>query len=282
MAVSIPRYLLAALSLLLLVALSHQRSSHSGPIVIAHRGASATAPENTIPAFKKALEEGSDGFETDLRTSKDGVVVLIHDSTVNRTTNCSSTAPPGQCRCGPVNDLTLAELKTCDAGSWKGPEFAGTRIPTFQEAVELASEHDAVIVMDLKTDDVTGGLLGKQIIEIVTPLVMNTNVLPSCWNADQLQNMRLYLRQSAKQKLGSAPAEHGRQYFADVISAGVGGFSVDYKTTTQSFVYDAHKRMLPVFVWTVNGVENISNVIEMGVDGILSDEPDVVLQLIGA
>jgi len=81
------------------------------PLVIAHRGASMTAPENTMPAFEQTFLQGGDGFETDLRTSSDGYIVLVHDSTVDRTTNCTTLPLPGQCRCGLVNDLTLAELK---------------------------------------------------------------------------------------------------------------------------------------------------------------------------
>jgi glycerophosphoryl diester phosphodiesterase len=86
-------------------------ASRTTPFNIGHRGASGDAPENTIPAFTLAFTQGANGFETDLRTTKDGVIVLIHDDTVDRTTNCSSTAPEGQCRCGPVNALTLAAIK---------------------------------------------------------------------------------------------------------------------------------------------------------------------------
>lgn len=89
-------------------------------LTLAHRGASGYAPENTLAAFDKAIELGADMIETDVRQTKDGHLVLFHDPSVKRTTN-------GQ---GLVSELTLAELKALDAGSWFGREFAGQRIPT--------------------------------------------------------------------------------------------------------------------------------------------------------
>ncbi len=107
--------------------------------VIAHRGASAYAPENTFPAFELALKMGSCGIETDIHITKDDIPVLIHDATVDRTTNGA----------GRVNDLTLEELKRLDAGSWFSPEFAGTQIPTLEEFLK-AFGHKAHLVLEIK------------------------------------------------------------------------------------------------------------------------------------
>jgi glycerophosphoryl diester phosphodiesterase len=112
-------------------------------IVIAHRGASAYAPEHTIAAYRLALEQRADFVEQDLQISKDGVLVCLHDLTLERTTNVEevfptrSVAGPGGRRTWNVSDFTLQELKTLDAGSWFDPKFAGERIPTFQEAIDL-------------------------------------------------------------------------------------------------------------------------------------------------
>lgn len=99
------------------------------PLVLAHRGALRAAPENTIPAFEQALAQGADGVELDVILSRDGEVVIIHDDTLQRTTN-------GR---GPVADLTLAELKQLDAGAWFDARFAGTCIPTLAEALAALS-----------------------------------------------------------------------------------------------------------------------------------------------
>lgn len=113
--------------------------------LIAHRGASAYAPEHTLEAYRRAIAQGADFVEQDLAVTKDGVLVCIHDLTLERTTNVEEVFPDRftQERGGgtpvrhwPVNDFTLAEIKTLDAGSWFGPAFAGQRVPTFQEAID--------------------------------------------------------------------------------------------------------------------------------------------------
>src|SRR5246127_3703268 len=116
-------------------------------LVIAHRGASGNAPENTMAAFKKAVALGANFIETDLQLSRDARLVAIHDATVNRTTN-------GQ---GAVHDLTLAELRRLDAGSWFGSEFAGERIPTIEEILDFAKKHDMVFYLELKPSGSWGG-----------------------------------------------------------------------------------------------------------------------------
>jgi glycerophosphoryl diester phosphodiesterase len=114
--------------------------------VVAHRGASAYAPEHTIAAYKLAIEQKADYVEQDLAVTKDGVLVCIHDLTLERTTDVEEVFPTrfveNNASAGPgkhwlVGDFTLAELKKLDAGSWFNPKFAGARIPTFQEAIDL-------------------------------------------------------------------------------------------------------------------------------------------------
>lgn len=114
--------------------------------LVAHRGASAYAPEHTLAAYALALEQGADFVEQDLAVTKDGVLVCIHDLTLERTTNVEDVFPtrftedtsgPTPAKRWLVHDFTLAELKQLDAGSWFNPTFAGARIPTFQEAVDL-------------------------------------------------------------------------------------------------------------------------------------------------
>jgi glycerophosphoryl diester phosphodiesterase len=114
--------------------------------VVAHRGASAYAPEHTLPAYRLAIEQGADFVEQDLAVTKDGVLVCIHDLTLDRTTNVEDVFPnrfnetatgSTPVRGWLVGDFTLAEIKQLDAGAWFAPEFAGARIPTFQEAIDL-------------------------------------------------------------------------------------------------------------------------------------------------
>ena len=116
------------------------------PVNIAHRGASAYAPEHTLAAYALAIEMGADYVEQDLQLTRDGVLVCLHDTTLNRTTNVEEVFPDrpteveirGETRqVWRVSEFTLEEIKTLDAGSWFSEEFAGTRVPTFQEAIDL-------------------------------------------------------------------------------------------------------------------------------------------------
>src|SRR5687768_8208244 len=114
--------------------------------LVAHRGASAYAPEHTLEAYRLALEQGADFVEQDLAVTKDGVLVCIHDLTLERTTNVEEVFPDRfvedkrggtSLRSWRVHDFTLAEIERLDAGSWFHPKFAGARIPTFQHAIDL-------------------------------------------------------------------------------------------------------------------------------------------------
>ena len=113
------------------VATDHNRPT---PLVVAHRGASADAPENTLSAVRAALVRDSDLVEVDVQRSKDGALVLMHDTTLSRTTNARNLFPTR----GPwlVGQFTYAELSRLDAGSWKGPQFAGETIPTLEQLIE--------------------------------------------------------------------------------------------------------------------------------------------------
>src|SRR5579872_5321980 len=116
------------------------------PWVIAHRGASGHAPENTMTAFQRAVELGASFIETDLHVTRDGAFVAIHDDTVDRTTNGS----------GEVQDFTLDELRRADAGMWFDRDFMGERVPTLAEILEFAKQNDVIFYLELKYAAVSG------------------------------------------------------------------------------------------------------------------------------
>lgn len=132
---------------------------------VAHRGASAYAPEHTLAAYRLALEQGADFVEQDLAVTKDGVLVCLHDPSLERTTNVEDVFPDrftevpfeGRVRkAWLANDFTLAEIKRLDAGSWFDPKFAGERVPTFDEAVALIRGR-AGLFPELKTPEIYAG-----------------------------------------------------------------------------------------------------------------------------
>lgn len=111
-------------------------SSGRRPLIVAHRGASAMAPENTLAAFRAAVELGADAIELDVQRTADGQLIVMHDPTVDRTTD-------GR---GPLAAHSLAALKALDAGGWFGPQFAGERLPTLQEAVNVIEEKAGLFI----------------------------------------------------------------------------------------------------------------------------------------
>ena len=158
MACTITRWLLLAIALSHPLLLPAQTVKNN----VAHRGASAYAPEHTLAAYRKALEQGADFVEQDLAVTKDGVLICLHDPTLERTTNVEQLFPgrattvtwEGKTgRSWLANDFTLAEIKTLDAGSWFDAKFAGETIPTFDEAVALVRGH-AGLFPELKTPEI--------------------------------------------------------------------------------------------------------------------------------
>src|SRR5206468_10616798 len=125
------------------------------PFVIAHRGASAYAPEHTLASSQLAIEQGADCVESDLHLTRDGVLVCLHDRTLERTTNVREIFPErgrpwgergaGNCAWF-VHDFTLAEIRRLDAGSWFDPRFSGSRVPTFDELIELTRDRTALLL----------------------------------------------------------------------------------------------------------------------------------------
>jgi glycerophosphoryl diester phosphodiesterase len=140
-------------------------AQYSKKTLVAHRGASAYAPEHTLSAYKLAIEQGADFVEQDLAVTKDGVLICLHDASLERTTNVEEVFPDramtvaldGKTRTAWVaNDFTLAEIKTLDAGSWFDKKFAGEKIPTFDEAIAVI-RGKAGIFPELKTPEIYAG-----------------------------------------------------------------------------------------------------------------------------
>lgn len=240
------------------------------PLAIGHRGLSATFPENTRISFEAALAAGADGIEGDLHLTSDGVIILMHDDTLDRTTNCT----------GRIDSHTLAELSSCNANyaSVFGNKYGFVPIPLFEEVVELISQpqYDAFWVLDLKQDL----KIGEKIRAVVDKYNATSRVIMSCWSFDQVADAVVYMNASARQYLtGSVPNMDlnpglWSQYFLD----GLHGFSVGSANITGEFVSHSHARLLSVVAWTVDDVPTWARLAQMGVDGIIADDVDKLVQ----
>jgi len=228
-------------------------------LVIAHRGASGHAPENTLAAFRKAVSLGAAFIETDLQLSRDAHFVAIHDETVSRTTG-------GQ---GAVKDLTLAELRTLDAGSWFGSEFTGERIPTLEEILDFSKKYDAVFYLELKPSGTWGGehaLIGalRESTEIPRAVVISFDsaILESLRKIEPtLMTGLLYDGQIEK------PVDRA-------VEIGARQLAVRGDLVTPALLAEARSKDLQVVCWTVNHPAHMRLLIDAGVDGIMSDYPD--------
>jgi glycerophosphoryl diester phosphodiesterase len=231
-------------------------------LVIAHRGASGYAPENTLAAFKRAIALGATFIETDLQLSRDSRFVAIHDETVNRTTN-------GQ---GKVHDLSLADLRRLDAGSWFGSEFTGERIPTLEEILEFAKKNDVVFYLELKPGGSWGGehaLIGalRETQEIARTIVIS-------FDATIIEALR-----KIEPTLMTGLLFDGQmdRPIEKAVEVGARQLAVRGDLVTPALLTEAGKKDLQVVCWTVNQPAHMRLLIDAGVDGIMSDYPDRIV-----
>lgn len=233
------------------------------PLAIGHRGLSAIYPENTLISFAAALAAGSDGIEGDLHLTADNEIVLIHDDTLERTTNCS----------GRVDAHTLAQLASCNA-NYGMAQYGHVPIPRFEEVVALISQpqYTAFWVLDLKQDL----KLGRLIRPIVDAYNATSRVIMSCWSFDQVADAVVYMNASARQFLtGSVPdLDTNPALWAQYAELGIRGFSDGASNITAEFVSHAHARLLSVVAWTVDDIPTWARLAQLGVDGIITDVVD--------
>jgi glycerophosphoryl diester phosphodiesterase len=228
-------------------------------LVIGHRGASGHAPENTFAAFKKAVSLGAAFIETDLQLSRDAHFVAIHDATVNRTTS-------GQ---GAVHDMTLAELRKLDAGSWFGSEFAGERIPTLEEIFEFSKKNDVVFYLEIKPGGSWGGehaLVGalRESGEIPRTVVIS-------FDAAIVLSLRKIEPTLMTGLLYDGQLENP---IDKAVEIGARQLVVRGDLVTPAMIAQIHKKDLQVVCWTVNQPAHMRMLMAAGVDGIMSDYPD--------
>ncbi len=228
-------------------------------LIIAHRGASGNAPENTLAAFRKAVALGATFIETDLQLSRDARFMAIHDATVNRTTNGH----------GAVHDMTLADLRKLDAGSWFGSEFTGERIPTLEEIFEFSKKNDVVFYLEIKPGAAWGGehaLIGalRDSGEIPRAVVIS-------FDAAIVLNLRKIEPTLMTGLLYDGQIENPLE---KAVEIGARQLAIRGDLVTPALIAQAKKKDLQVVCWTVNHPAHMRMLAAAGVDGIMSDYPD--------
>jgi glycerophosphoryl diester phosphodiesterase len=236
------------------------------PQILAHRGARRAAPENTLPAFARALEMGADGIELDVHRSRDGRLVVIHDFTLEHTTN----------GIGPVADLTAAELAALDAGNHFAPEFAGTPVPTLDEVFDLVGERARVNV-EIKSESWTGGDAIEPLVAMIQARNLYDQVIVSSFNPITLVKLR---HADPKIAIGllleeDLPPHLRFAWFTPILQPQA--LHPAFGMVDAAFMAWARGRGCVVNVWTVNDAGEARRLIALGVDALITDVPDVLI-----
>ena len=244
-----------------------RRRAKRPPLVVAHRGASADAPENTLAAFRLALEQGATVVECDVHLSADGVPVVIHDDTVDRTTDGS----------GAVANLSLAQLEALDAGSWLDARFVGERIPTLDETLALCAGRGRVFV-ELKR----GG--GLPLVDAALACVERSRceVAVISFGPEEVAGVA---RARPDLALGFLVGkghllQHGvPAALRTARDCGAAFISPHHEPVDRAFVTAAHEAGLPVSVWTVDDPERMRALAAVGIDALTTNRPALALSL---
>ncbi|MDR1805392.1 MAG: glycerophosphodiester phosphodiesterase [Clostridium sp.] len=244
--------------------------------VIAHRGANKFYPQNTLPAFKKAVELGADGIETDVHLTLDGQVVICHDYTIDGTSNGK----------GDINQMTLAQLRQYDFGSYRGEEFAGIKIPTLEECLEVVKGMD-VINIEVKPPRDHSMLVVEKTLAIVRDFGLTEKLLLSSFDCDAILAAK-QIEPSIKTGMLYSIVEAETPHLAELLEDPI-AFVKPYKADAlhpfvlmmdEDYIAAAHAAGLKVNPWTVNPVETVKLLLSMGCDSVITDTPDIALAVI--
>jgi glycerophosphoryl diester phosphodiesterase len=250
-------------------------------LVMAHRGGRSLGPENTVYTFKRAIELGTDLLEMDLQTTSDGALVILHDREVDRTTNGK----------GAVDSFTLSDLKKLDAGFRWSPDNSssyplrnkGIMVPTLTEV--LKAFPDTRINIEIKSSQVN---TIQDLCRTIRDNGMSEKVMVACFDAGKLGEFRSICPEVATSAGASEAAMFYWLQWAHLESAYSPSAQAlqipeaygDYRIATRRFIEGAHARNMRVHVWTVNDIESMQRLIDLGVDGIMTDYPERLVKIL--
>ncbi|MBG0814878.1 glycerophosphodiester phosphodiesterase family protein [Planomonospora sp. ID82291] len=243
---------------------------------VAHRGASAYAPENTVAAFELAHEQHADMFELDVQETKDHALVLMHDTTLARTTDVERVFPgraPWR-----VGDFTLEEIRRLDAGAWFAPRYGGEPVPTLGEALRAMDGAGMGLLLEVKAPGLYPGIEARIVRELRrNPAWLRPGrlvVQSFDWNS-----MRRFHRAAPEVPVGllGTPAVARLPELAEFADQ----VNPPHADLTPEYVRRVHAHRMEVFTWTVDDPATMRRMVAHGVDGIITNRPDVLNDLVG-
>jgi Glycerophosphoryl diester phosphodiesterase len=249
--------------------------SQALPLIIAHRGSSALAPENTISSFRRAIADGADGIELDVRLAKDGVPVVIHDATLTRTGRCE----------GDIADLTSAELAKIDVGSWfndvnpnrSSKDFTADTVPTLEAILNELRRFNGLIFIELKCRDSEVEALCRAVCGVITPSPVLPQIVVKSFRLSVIPHMR-FRCPGVKTAALFAPKvmrflrkEKHLVRFASEL--GADQISIHYTLVTRKFMKRVARTGMPVTIWTVDNPRWVKKAMQLGIASIITNNP---------
>lgn len=233
------------------------------PTVMAHRGLSADAPENTLYAFSDAISVGADFIELDVQQTRDGVLVVMHDSNLKRTTGVNKD----------IWDVDYADIQNLDAGSWFDPAYANARIPTLEETLQFVDKR-AKLNIEIKPTKHGSDTLEQDVAELITQYQYTDACYVTSFSYGSLKKVKEANPEIRTGYLMSVA--YGQFYSLKYADA----FSLNKVFVTSQVVNAAHQQGKQIFAWTVNGMSEVRSLCNLHVDSIITDDPVMVQNVI--
>ncbi|MGW5849371.1 glycerophosphodiester phosphodiesterase [Streptomyces sp. NPDC055254] len=256
-----------------------------GPVVYAHRGASAYAPENTLEAVDLAMRLGFDWVENDVQRTKDGELVVIHDDTLARTTDVEQVFPDR--KPWRVRDFTAAEIATLDAGTWFDEEYAGAFVPTLREYLDRVRRNQQRLLLEIKKPELYPGIEEETLKVLgeagwLEKRYVTQRLVVQSFSTDCVRIVHRLRPDLVTAFLGTPSVADLPKYaeFTDRINPWHTTISADWVAAVHG-LRGAHGRTMEVDTWIVDDAATARKVRSMGVDGIITNAPDVVREAVG-
>lgn len=227
----------------------------------AHRGASGYYPENTMLSFKKAVDMGCTGIETDVQMTSDGTLVIMHDEMVNRTTD----------GVGLIKDHTYSELRKLDAGSWLSKDFAGEKIPSVEEFIEFIKDKQVIVNFEIKSGIILYDGIEQKLIDMIYKYGIQDKVILSSFNHYSMVTCKEIDKNILTGLLYVAGLYHPERYAKYV---GADALHPNFYSMKKEIIDDIKKENIAINTYTVNDVEYMKYFVKMGIDGIITNYPD--------
>ncbi|HSR04056.1 MAG TPA: glycerophosphodiester phosphodiesterase [Proteiniclasticum sp.] len=233
-------------------------------LIYAHRGNSSVYPENTMSAFRSAIDLGVHGIETDVHLTKDGELVITHDEEISRVSDGK----------GMIKDLTYKELLAFDFGSWKGEEYKGEKIVKLTQLLDLLENQEIMLNIEIKMGFLLYPGIEEKLLEVLTERGFLHRIIFSSFNHYSLAKLK-----SLNPDALVAPLYQSGLYepYNYALTFGASFIHPYYMAMDRSIVEESHKKNIKVNLWTVNDTDKVSYYKDLGIDGLITDYPEELL-----